>query len=279
MRDECVMDLTEMAEEGLLDTLIGRQDEIERVMQILCKTRKNNPCLIGVPGVGKTVIVRGLANQIATSIVPPELVEKRVLALDLRQMIVGTSNTDEFERTLIEAVDGCGKARNIVLFISELHTLVAAGAGSKAGDGANILKEAIERGGLQCIVETTPQEYREYIEKDRSFKRCFQNVHIISEPSIEEAIEILKAMCPKHEAHHKVTYETDALVAAVRLSKKYTRDRFLPDSAIDLIDEAGARFQLQKLKLPLSEPVITVKDIKHVISMGTGIAVEVLNMN
>ncbi|KDP41844.1 hypothetical protein JCGZ_26862 [Jatropha curcas] len=247
MRDECVMDLTEMAEEGLLDTLIGRQDEIERVMQILCKTRKNNPCLIGVPGVGKTVIVRGLANQIATSIVPPELVEKRVLALDLRQMIVGTSNTDEFERTLIEAVDGCGKARNIVLFISELHTLVAAGAGSKAGDGANILKEAIERGGLQ--------------------------------PSIEEAIEILKAMCPKHEAHHKVTYETDALVAAVRLSKKYTRDRFLPDSAIDLIDEAGARFQLQKLKLPLSEPVITVKDIKHVISMGTGIAVEVLNMN
>ncbi|KAF2322957.1 hypothetical protein GH714_032434 [Hevea brasiliensis] len=269
-------DLTKMAEEGKLDLLIGREKQVERVMQILCKRRKNNPCLIGDPGVGKTVVVEGLASKIVKATVPLKLQGKKVFALDMGRLISGASNRGDFEERLMEVVDEVKEADGaIILFIDELHTIVGVGAGGQALDAANILKPALARGELKCIGATTLQEYRKYIEKDGALKRRFQAVDV-PEPSVEEAIEILRGLCQKYEEHHSVKYKDEALVAAVSLSKQYMSDVFLPDKAIDLIDEAGARFQLQQVKhsSPRKKWVVTKRNIEQVVSMWTGIPVE-----
>ncbi|KAJ9132880.1 hypothetical protein P3X46_033706 [Hevea brasiliensis] len=269
-------DLTKMAEEGKLDLLIGREKQVERVMQILCKRRKNNPCLIGDPGVGKTVVVEGLASKIVKATVPLKLQGKKVFALDMGRLISGASNRGDFEERLMEVVDEVKEADGaIILFIDELHSIVGVGAGGQALDAANILKPALARGELKCIGATTLQEYRKYIEKDGALKRRFQAVDV-PEPSVEEAIEILRGLCQKYEEHHSVKYKDEALVAAVSLSKQYISDVFLPDKAIDLIDEAGARFQLQQVKhaSPRKKWVVTKRNIEQVVSMWTGIPVE-----
>lgn len=242
-------DLTDMAREGKIDPVIGRDKEIERVIQILSRRTKNNPCLIGEPGVGKTAIAEGLAQKIVEGNIPEILKDKRVVTLDLSSMVAGAKYRGEFEERLKKAMDEIRKAGNIILFIDELHTIVGAGAAEGAIDASNILKPSLARGEIQVIGATTLDEYRKHIEKDAALERRFQPI-TVGEPSKEEAIEILKGVRDKYEAHHRVKITDDALEAAVKLSDRYITDRFLPDKAIDLIDEAASRVKLKSFTAP-----------------------------
>ena len=240
---EFTRDLTEAARQGKLDPVIGREKEIQRVIQILSRRTKNNPVLIGEPGVGKTAIAEGLAQRIAAADVPEELLDKRVLSLDLSGMVAGTKYRGEFEERIKKAIDEVKKAGNVILFIDELHTIVGAGSAEGAVDAANILKPALSRGEIRVVGATTLNEYRKYIEKDAALERRFQPV-TVAEPTPETAIEILKGLRDKYEAHHKLAITDEAVEAAVRLSVRYINDRFLPDKAIDLMDEAASRVRM-----------------------------------
>lgn len=242
-------DLTELAKNGELDPVIGRKDEIRRVVQILCRRTKNNPVLIGEAGVGKTAIVEGLAQEIASGIVPEILLDKRVITLDLALMVAGTKYRGQFEERIKAVMDEIRKAKNVIIFIDELHTIVGAGAAEGAMDASNIFKPALSRGELQCIGATTLAEYRKYIEKDSALDRRFQSVKVDA-PSIEDTILILKGIRGKYEDHHKVIFTDGSLEAAAKLSERYITSRFLPDKAIDILDEAGARARIESLKRP-----------------------------
>jgi len=242
-------DLTSLAEENKLDPVIGRQGEIERIIHILSRRKKNNPVLIGDPGVGKTAIVEGLAQQIVNGDIPEILQGKRIIAIDLALMLAGAAHRGEFEERLKKTLDEVIKAEGqIILFIDELHTVVGAGAAQGAIDASNMLKPALSRGELQCIGATTLDEYRKYIEKDGALERRFQPV-LINEPSLEETVKILEGLRSRYEQHHKVRVSDEAIKAAVELSDRYVADRFLPDKAIDLLDEACARARLAQVKM------------------------------
>jgi ATP-dependent Clp protease ATP-binding subunit ClpC len=244
--DEFGRDLTELARDGKLDPVVGRQPEIERVMQILCRRTKNNPCLIGEPGVGKTAIAEGLALRIVSGDIPDILRNKRIVSLDLAGLVAGTKYRGEFEERMKKVMEEVRKAEGqVILFIDELHTLVGAGAAEGAIDASNIMKPALARGELQCIGATTHDEFRKYIERDAALERRFQEVRV-KEPSEDEAIDILKGLRERYEAHHQVEITDEALTAAVQLSQRYISDRSLPDKAIDLVDEAASRVRLQQ---------------------------------
>jgi ATP-dependent Clp protease ATP-binding subunit ClpC len=247
--DEFGSNLTQMAAEGKLDPVVGRQKEIERVIQILGRRTKNNPVLIGEPGVGKTAIAEGLAQRIANRDIPDILEEKRVVTLDIGLLVAGTKYRGEFEERLKKIMDEIRQAGNVILVIDEVHTLIGAGAAEGAIDAANILKPALARGELQCIGATTLDEYRKHIERDAALERRFQPVQV-GEPSVEETIEILYGLRERYEQHHKLKILDEALEAAAKLSDRYISDRFLPDKAIDLIDEAGSRVRLINSQLP-----------------------------
>jgi len=242
-------DLTELAREGKLDAVIGRANEIERVIQILSRRTKNNPVLLGEPGVGKTAIVEGIAQQIIESRVPDILRNKRIVVLDLALMVAGTKYRGQFEERIKAVMTEVRRVRDVVLFIDELHTLVGAGGAEGAIDASNVLKPALSRGEIQCIGATTLDEYRKHIEKDGALERRFQAVNV-DPPSPTETIEILKGLRDKYEAHHRVTYTDEALQLAVELSTRYINNRFLPDKAIDVIDEAGARVRIKAMAPP-----------------------------
>ncbi len=242
-------DLTVLATQGRIDPVIGRQSEIERVIQILSRRTKNNPCLIGEPGVGKTAIAEGLALKIATGEVPDLLRNKRIITLDLTGMVAGTKYRGDFEERIRNAIEEVKKAGDIILFIDEVHTLIGAGSAEGAVDAANILKPSLARGELQVIGATTLEEYRKHIEKDSALERRFQPV-TVGEPSEEEAIEILKGLRDKYEAHHKVRITDNAILAAVKMSSRYIGDRYLPDKAIDLVDEAASKVRLRAFTAP-----------------------------
>jgi ATP-dependent Clp protease ATP-binding subunit ClpC len=242
-------DLTELAKKGDLDPVIGRKNEIERVIQILCRRTKNNPVLLGEAGVGKTAIVEGLAQEIAAGNVPELLRDKRVITLDLALMVAGTKYRGQFEERIKAVMDEIRRSKNVILFIDELHTIVGAGSAEGAMDASNIIKPALSRGELQCVGATTLNEYRKYIEKDAALERRFQTVKVEA-PSPEEAVQILKGLAPKYEAHHKAKLTEDALEAAVKLSDRYLTGRFLPDKAIDVMDEAGARARINAMTRP-----------------------------
>lgn len=247
--DEFARDLTQLAREKKLDPVIGRSKEIERVIQILSRKTKNNPVLIGESGVGKTAIVEGLASAVVDKLVPDLLFNKRVLSLDLASLIAGTKYRGEFEERLKKIMKEIVSSTNIIIFIDELHTLIGAGAAEGAVDAANILKPALARGELQCIGATTITEYRKYIEKDSALERRFQTVKV-DEPSVDDAILILGGLKKAYETHHKVTYSSKALEQAVRMTHRYINDRYLPDKAIDVIDEAGAKARLANCQRP-----------------------------
>ncbi len=241
--DHFCRDLTQLAAEGALDPTIGRQKEIERVMEILSRRKKNNPVLIGEPGVGKTAIVEGLAQLIAGGQCPDALKDHRVLSLDMAAVIAGTKYRGQFEERLKAVINEIAQNKNIILFIDELHTLVGAGAAEGAVDASNMLKPALARGELQCVGASTLNEYRKYIEKDGALERRFQTV-IVDPPTVDETIEILKGLRKRYEDHHRVIIPDETLIEAAKLSERYITDRFLPDKAIDVIDEAGARARL-----------------------------------
>ena len=247
--DEFGVDLTALARQDKLDPVIGRETEIERVIQILSRRKKNNPVLIGEAGVGKTAIVEGLALRIVASNVPEILLRRRVVQLDLAGMVAGTKYRGQFEERLKAVVKEIQQSNNVILFIDELHTLVGAGAAEGAIDASNMLKPALARGELQCIGATTMDEYRKYVEKDRALERRFQAIHV-GPPSVEETIKILREIKDRYETHHQAIITDEAVVAAARLSQRYIADRFLPDKAIDVIDEAGARARLKGMMLP-----------------------------
>jgi len=255
--DEFARDLTQMAYERKLDPVIGRETEITRLTQVLCRRTKNNPVLIGEAGVGKTAIVEGLAIRIANGEVPDLLLDKRVVALDLASLVAGTKYRGEFEDRLKKILREIQNAKNVIIFIDELHTLIGAGAAEGAIDAANMLKPALARGEIQCIGATTLTEYRKYIEKDSALERRFQPIHV-KEPSEDDAILILKGLKSTFEKHHKVYYTDEAIEMAVKLSVRYINDRHLPDKAIDIIDEAGARARLQNSKRP--EEIIALEE-------------------
>ncbi|HTV61565.1 MAG TPA: ATP-dependent Clp protease ATP-binding subunit [Verrucomicrobiae bacterium] len=242
-------DLTEIARKGEMDPVIGRKSEIERVIQILCRRTKNNPVLLGEAGVGKTAIVEGLAQEIAKGNVPEILLNKRVITLDLALMVAGTKYRGQFEERIKAVMDEIRRAKNVILFIDELHTIVGAGSAEGTMDASNIIKPALSRGEMQCIGATTLNEYRKYIEKDAALERRFQAVKVEA-PSIDDAIEILKGLRHKYEQHHKAEFTDDAVVAAVKLSDRYITDRFLPDKAIDVLDEAGSRARIGTMTRP-----------------------------
>jgi ATP-dependent Clp protease ATP-binding subunit ClpC len=247
--DEFGSNLTQLAADGKLDPVVGRQKEIERVIQILGRRTKNNPVLIGEPGVGKTAIAEGLAQRISTNDIPDILEDKRVVTLDIGLLVAGTKYRGEFEERLKKIMDEIRQAGNVILVIDEVHTLIGAGAAEGAIDAANILKPALARGELQCIGATTLDEYRKHIERDAALERRFQPV-MVGEPSVEETIEILHGLRDRYEQHHKLKISDDALEAAAKLSDRYIADRFLPDKAIDLMDEAGSRVRLVNSQLP-----------------------------
>ena len=242
-------DLTELAKKDELDPVIGRRNEIERVIQVLCRRTKNNPVLIGEAGVGKTAIAEGLAQEIANGNVPELLRDKRVVTLDLALMVAGTKYRGQFEERIKAVMDEIRRSKNVILFIDELHTIVGAGSAEGAMDASNIIKPALSRGELQCVGATTMNEYRKYIEKDAALERRFQTVKVDA-PTIEEAIEILKGLRPKYEAHHKAKLTDEALETAVKFSERYITGRFLPDKAIDVMDEAGARARINAMTRP-----------------------------
>src|SRR5271156_4059870 len=242
-------DLTELAKKGDLDPVIGRKSEIERVIQILCRRTKNNPVLIGEAGVGKTAIAEGLAQEIAAGNVPELLRDKKVITLDLALMVAGTKYRGQFEERIKAVMEEIRKAKNVILFIDELHTIVGAGSAEGAMDASNIIKPALSRGELQCIGASTLNEFRKHIEKDSALERRFQQV-MVEAPSVEESIEILKGLRPKYEAHHKAKMTDEALEAAAKLSDRYLTGRFLPDKAIDVMDEAGSRARIQATMRP-----------------------------
>ena len=256
-------DLTEIARKGEMDPVIGRFNEIERVIQILCRRTKNNPVLLGEAGVGKTAIVEGLAQEIAKGNVPELLRDKRVITLDLALMVAGTKYRGQFEERIKAVMDEIRRAKNIILFIDELHTIVGAGSAEGTMDASNIIKPALSRGEMQCIGATTLNEYRKYIEKDAALERRFQSVKVEA-PSIDDAIAILKGLRPKYEEHHKAEITDSALVAAVNMSDRYITDRFLPDKAIDLMDEAGSRARIGAMTRPpeLKDIEGEIEDIK-----------------
>ncbi|MCF6313038.1 MAG: ATP-dependent Clp protease ATP-binding subunit [Verrucomicrobiales bacterium] len=242
-------DLTELAQEGSLDPVIGRQEEIERVIQILCRRTKNNPVLIGEAGVGKTAIVEGLAQEITSGNVPELLRDRKVITLDLALMVAGTKYRGQFEERIKAVMDEIHRAKNVILFIDELHTIVGAGSAEGAMDASNIIKPALSRGELQCIGATTLNEYRKYIEKDAALERRFQTVKV-EEPNVEDAIKILQGLRGKYEAHHKAHYTEMAIEACVKLSERYLTSRFLPDKAIDIMDEAGSKARIGAMTRP-----------------------------
>lgn len=249
--DELARDLTVIAKDGTLDPVIGRSAEITRVIEVLSRRTKNNPVLIGEPGVGKTAIVEGLAQAIINNEVPETLKGKRVMSLDMGTVVAGTKYRGEFEERLKKVMEEIHQAGNIILFIDELHTLIGAGGAEGAIDASNILKPALARGELQCIGATTLEEYRKYIEKDAALERRFQPVQV-DQPNVEDAIEILKGLRDRYEAHHRIKISDEALVLAVKMSDRYISDRFLPDKAIDLIDEAGSKVRLRNYTTPPS---------------------------
>ncbi|HFQ94664.1 MAG TPA: AAA family ATPase, partial [Anaerolineae bacterium] len=264
--DKYSRDLTQMSREGKLDPVIGRDDEILRVIQVLSRRTKNNPVLIGEAGVGKTAIVEGLAQKIIASDVPENLLNKRVVSLDLGAMIAGSRFRGEFEERLKAAMQEIQKAQGeIILFIDELHTVVGAGSAQGAMDASNMLKPALARGELQCVGATTLDEYRQYIERDSALERRFAPV-FVDEPSVEETIEMLYGLRSQYETHHKVTYSDEALVAAAKLSNRYVTDRRLPDKAIDLMDEAAAKLRVALYTLP--------PELKEMKNRLTGLAEE-----
>ena len=242
-------DLTEIAKKGDMDPVIGRKNEIERVIQILCRRTKNNPVLLGEAGVGKTAIVEGLAQEIAAGNVPEILRNKRVITLDLALMVAGTKYRGQFEERIKAVMDEIRRAKNIILFIDELHTIVGAGSAEGTMDASNIIKPALSRGEMQCVGATTLNEYRKYIEKDAALERRFQSVKVEA-PSIEDAITILKGVRHKYEEHHKAEFTDKAVEASVKLSDRYITDRFLPDKAIDVLDEAGSRARISTMTRP-----------------------------
>ena len=242
-------DLTELAKAGELDPVIGRKEEIRRVVQILCRRTKNNPVLIGEAGVGKTAIVEGLAQEIASGIVPEILLDRKVITLDLALMVAGTKYRGQFEERIKGIMDEIKRAKNVILFIDEMHTIVGAGAAEGAMDASNILKPALSRGEIQCVGATTLSEYRKHIEKDAALERRFQSVKV-DDPTPEDAVLILRGIRSKYEEHHKCEYTDAAIEAAVRLSHRYITARHLPDKAIDVMDEAGARARIRSLNVP-----------------------------
>jgi ATP-dependent Clp protease ATP-binding subunit ClpC len=264
-------DLTELARQGKLDPVIGRDREIERVTSILARRSKNNPCLVGEPGVGKTAVVEGLAQRIVAGNVPPTLQSKRLLALSLGPLVAGTKYRGEFEGRVKRILDEVKRsARDVVLFIDELHTLVGAGAAEGAPlDLSSMIKPELARGDLQCIGATTFADYRKYVESDAALERRFQPV-MVEEPTIEQTVEILRGLRPRYALHHRVTITDDAIEAAAALSARYIADRFLPDKAIDLIDEAAASVALTN-KGAVEFPAVTTTDVASVVTRWTGI--------
>ncbi len=256
-------DLTELCREGKLDPVIGRKDEVERLILILCRRRKNNPVLIGEAGVGKTAIVEGLAHAIVKGDVPDHLAKKKLISLDLTLMIAGTKYRGQFEERIKAVMDEVKKSGNVLLFIDEIHTIVGAGAAEGAIDASNILKPALSRGEIQCIGATTLDEYRKHIEKDAALERRFQKI-LVAPPSVNEAIEILYGLKTKYEEHHKCLYTDQAVQSAVFLSDRYITGRFLPDKAIDLIDEAGAKARIATMQQPaeISECEIEIERVR-----------------
>ncbi len=255
-------DLTKLAKEGGLDPVIGRESEIERVIQILCRRTKNNPVLIGEAGVGKTAIVEGLAQEIVTGNVPELLRDKRVITLDLALMVAGTKYRGQFEERIKAVMDEIRKVKNVILFIDELHTIVGAGSAEGAMDASNIIKPALSRSELQCVGATTLNEFRKYIEKDSALERRFQQVKV-NEPSVEDAILILQGLRDKYETHHKAQYTPEAIEASVKLTSRYLTARYLPDKAIDVLDEAGARARIGTMTRPpsIKEAELKIEEI------------------
>ncbi len=247
--DQYSRDLTEMASEGRLDPVVGREAEIMRVVQILSRRTKNNPCLIGEPGVGKTAVAEGIAQRIVDGSVPETIRGKRLLTLDISGMVAGSKYRGEFEERIKRVIREAQNDGDVLLFIDEIHTIIGAGGAEGALDAANILKPALARGELQIIGATTLEEYRKHIEKDAALERRFQPV-VVNEPSEEEALKILQGVCPRYEEHHKVVIEAEALAAAVKLSARYISDRYLPDKAIDVIDEAASKLRITALEEP-----------------------------
>jgi ATP-dependent Clp protease ATP-binding subunit ClpC len=256
-------DLTEIARKGDMDPVIGRKNEIERVIQILCRRTKNNPVLLGEAGVGKTAIVEGLAQEIAKGNVPELLRDKRVITLDLALMVAGTKYRGQFEERIKAVMDEIRRAKNIILFIDELHTIVGAGSAEGTMDASNIIKPALSRGEMQCVGATTLNEYRKYIEKDAALERRFQSVQV-DQPTVDEAIQILKGLRPKYEEHHKAEITDVAIENAVKLSDRYITGRFLPDKAIDVMDEAGSRARIASMTRPpeLKDLEAEIEEIK-----------------
>ncbi|MGH2319661.1 ATP-dependent Clp protease ATP-binding subunit [Planococcus sp. 4-30] len=247
--DGLARDLTQVAREGGLDPVIGRSDEITRVIEVLSRRTKNNPVLIGEPGVGKTAIAEGLAQQIVNNEIPETLRDKRVMVLDMGTVVAGTKYRGEFEDRLKKVMDEIRQAGNVILFIDELHTLIGAGGAEGAIDASNILKPSLSRGELQCIGATTLDEYRKYIEKDAALERRFQPIQV-DEPTVDESIQIIRGLRDRYEAHHRVKITDEAIEAAAKMSDRYISDRFLPDKAIDLIDEAGSKVRLRSYTTP-----------------------------
>ncbi len=261
--DECGTNLTQLAAQGKLDPVVGRQKEVERIIQILSRRTKNNPILIGEPGVGKTALAEGLAQRIVNNDAPDNLQGKQVLTLDMGSLLAGTKYRGEFEERLKNIVEELRACKNVILVIDEVHTLVGAGAVEGGLDAANMLKPALARGELQCIGATTLDEYRKYIERDAALERRFQPV-MVNEPSVEETIEILYGLRDRYEQHHKLEISDLALEAAAKLSERYISDRFLPDKAIDLIDEAGSRVRILNSKVPLAAKSLN-KELRQVL--------------
>jgi ATP-dependent Clp protease ATP-binding subunit ClpC len=247
--DEFGRDITELAREGKLDPVIGRENEIERVLQILGRRVKNNPVVIGESGVGKTAIIEGLAQRIVAEEIPENLLGKRIVSLDLGALIAGTKYRGQFEERLKLVMKEIVQTDNVILFIDELHTLVGAGAAEGSIDASNMLKPALSRGEIQCLGATTPDEYRKYIEKDGAFERRFQPIYL-QPPTLDESVEILEGLKTRYEVHHKVKVSPEAIKACVTLSDRYVTERYLPDKAIDVMDETGARIKLKKYAMP-----------------------------
>jgi len=249
MLDMCSIDLTDMARQGRLDPIIGRQKEVDRLIQILSRKKKNNPVLVGEPGVGKTAVIEGLAQKIAAGEVPEILEDKRLVSLDMTSLVAGTKYRGQFEERIITLLTELRKNKNIIMFMDELHTIIGAGGGEGGLDASNVMKPALSRGEIQCIGATTYKEYRRYVERDAALERRFQSMSI-EPPSVADSIEILRGLAPKFEAHHKVIYDEGALRAAANLSERYLSERHLPDKAIDIMDEAGAQTRIANLTPP-----------------------------